>query len=253
MLTAHGVTHPGRVRSMNEDAWLSQIDLGLFVVADGMGGHNAGEVASSLAVDAIRLFVERTSQGDDLTWPFGVDPHLSFGANRVLTAMKLANQRVFKSSESLDERAGMGTTAVTALVESGRLIYAGVGDSRIYSWSEGRLLQLTADDSWVSDVVAQQTGVNPASLRHHPMRNVLTNAIGTRETLELTVYERALANGDVLLLCTDGLHTAVADAEVETILGSGAGVEVMAERLVAAALQGTASDNITALVLRYEP
>ena len=133
MLTAHGVSHPGRVRSKNEDVWLSALDLGLFIVADGMGGQNAGEIASSLAVDAIRSFVARTRQGDAVAWPFGEDPVLSHGANRVLTALKLANERVFKSGESEEQQNGMGTTAVVVLIEQSRLIYAGVGDSRIYS------------------------------------------------------------------------------------------------------------------------
>jgi serine/threonine protein phosphatase PrpC len=249
MLTAHGVTHRGHVRSTNEDAWLSAPELGLFVVADGMGGQNAGEVASALAVHTIRSFVAHTRESGAVAWPFGVDPRLSPGANRVLTALKLANQRVFESGDD-DERRGMGTTAVTALVEHDRLIYAGVGDSRIYSYRDGQLRQLTADDSWVSQLLANQPDVDPASLRHHPMRSVLTNVIGPKETLELRVEERPLDEGEVLLLCSDGLHGAVRDDAIKDILAGGADPIVMAERLVAAALEGPASDNITALVIR---
>jgi protein phosphatase len=252
MLTAHGVSHPGRVRSKNEDAWLSDLELGLFMVADGMGGQNAGEVASSLAVDAIRSFVARTRQDDAVTWPFGVDPSLSLGANRVLTALKLANARVFESGESVEEQNGMGTTAVVVLIEQSRLIYAGVGDSRIYSCIDGELRQLTSDDSWVSQILAHQSDVDRALLREHPMRNVLTKVIGPKETIELTVEERPLDEGEVLLLCSDGLHGAVGDAAIGSILASGADVVMMAERLVAAALEGPASDNITALVIRRE-
>jgi serine/threonine protein phosphatase PrpC len=252
MLTAHGVTHQGRVRSTNEDAWLSALDLGLFVVADGMGGQNAGEIASSLAVDAIRSFVERTRESDAVTWPFGVDPHLSRGANRVLTALKLANQRVFESGEDV-ERRGMGTTVVAALIEQNRLIYASVGDSRIYSCRDGQLRQLTVDDSWVSQLLANQPDVDPATLRHHPMRSVLTNVVGPKETLELTIQECPLGDGEVLLLCSDGLHGAVQNDAIGEILASGADAVAMAERLVAAALEGPASDNITALVIRHAP
>ena len=253
MLTAHGITHCGRVRSTNEDAWVSALDLGLFVVADGMGGQNAGEVASSIAVDTIRTFIERTRDTDAVTWPFGIDPRLSPGANRVVTAVKLANRRVFESGEDI-ERRGMGTTVVAALIEERRLIYTGVGDSRIYSCCRGELRQLTADDSWISELLANQPEVDPAALRHHPMRSVLTNVVGPREALELKVNERILdENGEVLLLCSDGLHTAVSDSSIAAILSRDGEPMAMAEQLIAAALTGPASDNITALVVRYTP
>ena len=141
MLTVHGVTHPGRVRKINEDSWLGDIDLGVFVVADGMGGHNAGEIASKLAIESVRGFLLRTSDSDDCTWPYGIDPTLSFNANRLMTSLKLANHCVFKVGESRDEYTGMGTTAVAVVISHGRLIYSGVGDSRIYSFVEGRLQQ----------------------------------------------------------------------------------------------------------------
>jgi PPM family protein phosphatase len=253
MLTAHGVTHRGHVRSSNEDAWLSALDLGLFVVADGMGGQNAGEVASSLAVDTIRTFIDRTRHNDAADWPFGVDQRLSPGANRILTALKLANRRIFESGEDI-ERRGMGTTVVAALIEQRRLIFTSVGDSRIYSWRQGALSQLTADDSWISELLANQPEVDPAALRHHPMRSVLTNVVGPREALEVKVHERALDDqGEVLLLCSDGLHGALRDADIRAVLSTGADAIAMAEQLVAAALAGPASDNITALVVRDMP
>jgi PPM family protein phosphatase len=253
MLTAQGVTHLGHVRKINEDSWLGELDLGLFVVADGMGGHNAGEIASTLAVEAIRGFLARTANDDDVTWPYGIDPKLSFNANRLATALKLANRRVFKASENRDEYTGMGTTGVVVLIDDGWLIYASVGDSRIYSFLAGRLQQLTSDDSWVSEVLAREPSVDQASLRHHPMRNVLTNVIGARESLDVTVTERALTDGELLLLCSDGLHSAVDARIMEAILASGSSTDALAEQLVQAALQGPADDNITALVVRYDP
>jgi serine/threonine protein phosphatase PrpC len=253
MLTAHGVTHRGHVRSTNEDAWFSALDLGLFVVADGMGGQNAGEIASSLAVETIRGFIDRTRDSDTVTWPFGVDQRLSPGGNRVLTAVKLANQRVFESGEDI-ERRGMGTTVVAALVDGGQLIYTSVGDSRIYSCRHGELRQLTADDSWISELLANQPEVDPAVLRHHPLRSVLTNVVGPKQSLDLKVHERPLDDrGEVLLLCSDGLHSAVPDAEIGAILSGGGDAIAMAERLVAAALAGPANDNITALVIQHTP
>jgi protein phosphatase len=253
MLTAYGATHPGRVRKINEDSWLSEPELGLFVVADGMGGHNAGEVASKLAIEAIRRFVARTSDGDDATWPYGIDPSLSFNANRLKTSVKLANRRVFKASESLDDYSGMGTTGVVVLIDQGRMNYASVGDSRIYSCQGGRLQQLTADDSWISEVLARDPGVDPASLRDHPMRNVLTSVIGVREALDVKVAERALSPGEIVMLCCDGLHGALPADAIQAILAGGGTPDALARRLVDAALEGPATDNITAVVVRYDP
>lgn len=250
MLTAHGVSHPGRVRKINEDSWRSEPDLGLFLVADGMGGHNAGEVASKLAVEAIGSFMRRTHEGDDVTWPYGLDPKLSFPANRLLTAIKLANRRVFKAGETRDEYTGMGTTVVAALVDAGQLIFAGVGDSRLYLFTGGRLIQLTTDDSWVATLQSQEPSAETPSGKH-PLRHVLTNVVGAREQVDLHVIERPLLPDEMLLLCSDGLHVEVDDSSIAKILGGSADASAAAERLVQAALEQRAADNITALAVQY--
>ncbi|MEO8070179.1 MAG: protein phosphatase 2C domain-containing protein [Acidobacteriota bacterium] len=252
MLTAHGVTHAGRVRKTNEDALTWDPDLGVFIVADGMGGHNAGDVASKLAVESIRSFLERSRGGDDVTWPFGINPTLSFPGNRLMTAVKLANRRVFKTGESRDEYTGLGTTIVAALVEDGQLMYSGVGDSRIYSFVDGRLEQLTQDDSWVATVLAREPGTDETLLASHPMRHVLTNVLGAREHLDVEVGERPLTPGETLLFCSDGLHGTLDDAMLAHVLASGRPVDVVAEALLERALAGDASDNITALVVRFD-
>jgi len=251
MLTAHGVSHPGHVRKINEDSWISDFDLGLFVVADGMGGHNAGEVASQLAVDAIRNFMERTRGGGDVTWPYGIDPKLSFDANRLLTAIRLANRRVFKVGESRDDYTGMGTTVVAALINAGRLICAGVGDSRIYSFSDGRLTQLTKDDSWVMTVMAQE-GPNHIIPENHPMRHMLTSVIGARELIDLKVMERPLLDSETLLLCSDGLREELDDEAVREILSGESDTAAAADDLMQAVLRGRAADNVTVLLVRVQ-
>ena len=249
MVTAHTATHPGKVRNINEDCCLADMDLGFFVVADGMGGHNAGEVASRLAVEAIRGFLMLTRGGEAVTWPYGLDPDLSFDGNRLLTSLKLANRRVFKASESRDEFTGMGTTAVAVLIDGDHAIYSSVGDSRLYSYRDNRLEQLTRDDSWVAEIRAREPGLDEAYLSRHPMRHVLTNVIGARETIEVQVTERTLAPGERLLLCSDGLYRELGDARIASILSEQSPVASVADRLIETALSGTAADNITALLI----
>lgn len=248
-LVAHGVTHPGRVRKNNEDALSFDADLGLFLVADGMGGHNAGEVASALAVEAIQGFLIRSKPGDDFTWPYGIDPTLSFLGNRLSTAIKLANRRVFKAGESHDSYTGLGTTVVAMVIEEDQCAFSGVGDSRIYLWADGRLEQLTRDDSWVATVLAREPAMDEAALAAHPMRHVLTNVIGAREPIEMDVHERALRGGERFLLCSDGLHGVLDDAELERVLASSAAPPAMADDLIRQALDRNVSDNVTALVV----
>ena len=249
MLTAHGVSHPGRVRKANEDRCDLDLGLGLFVVADGMGGHNAGEVASQLAVETIMSFMRRTQEGDDVTWPYGIDRNLTFHANRLITAVRLANRRVFRTAESRDELSGMGTTVVAGFVEAGQFVYANVGDSRIYSFVDGTLTQLTTDDSWVATL---QSAGALAPGEKHPMRHVLTNVVGAREEIEVQLGDRTLADGEVILFCSDGLHGEITDAQVAEVLGREPDVVAAADALVALVLEQPARDNVTALVVRYQ-
>jgi PPM family protein phosphatase len=250
-LSAHGATHPGR-RASNEDALLIDHALGLFVVADGMGGHKAGEVAAQLAIDAIREFVEDSRDTSDLTWPFGVDPALSTNANRLRTAVRMANNRVLEASESCADYMGMGTTVVAALVSGGRLVFVGVGDSRVYLWQEGRVQQLTRDDSWVATVLAREPGITESALAQHPMRHVLTSVVGARADTEPHAEDRPFLPGDILLLCSDGLHGTLSQEEIGSVLGSGESLERMTATLIDQALAQGASDNVTAIVLRVE-
>jgi PPM family protein phosphatase len=251
LLSAHGTTHPGR-RASNEDALLVDQALGLFVVADGMGGHKAGEVAARLAIDAIQEFIGQSRNGAELTWPHGLDPELSVDANRLRTAVRLANSRVLEASEARSEYTGMGTTVVAALAGENRLVFVGVGDSRVYLWQRGRLQQLTQDDSWVATVLAREPGMTDLALAQHPMRHVLTSVIGARADTEPDVEERAFERGDVVLLCSDGLHGAMDLTETTSLLGSHDGVADMSDALVRRALARGASDNVTAVVIRRE-
>ena len=251
-LTAYGVTHPGRVRPNNEDALLWDASGGLFVVADGMGGHQAGEVASRMAVETVQSFLDASRGDHDLTWPFGFDPALSMNANRLVTAVRLANRKVFQAGEDKPDLAGMGTTIVVALIDNETLTFCGVGDSRIYLLSGNVLQQITHDDSWVATVLARDPEFDRAQLAHHPMRHVLTNVLGAREDTEVEVGERPLRKGEQLLLCSDGLYGGLDDAAMQILLTSPGGLNDLGDRLVAASLERGGTDNITVVLVRAE-
>jgi PPM family protein phosphatase len=252
MITAYGVTHPGRVRPANEDALHCSVTDGVFLVADGMGGHQAGEVASQLAIETVRTFLESSRADRDLTWPYGFNPDVSYNANRLLTAVKLANRRIYHAGEAQPQHAGMGTTIVAGIIEQRHLAFCGVGDSRLYLFSsDGTLSQLTHDDSWVATVLAHEPGVDETTLAQHPMRHVLTNVVGARDETDVEIGERTLADGDLLLLSSDGLHGTIGDAGLRAAVAAGGDVKEIAERLVNAALEQNATDNVTAVVVRY--
>jgi protein phosphatase len=248
MLNVQGLSHPGRRRKNNEDAMSWDVGLGCVAVADGMGGHQAGEIASQLALESIFWFLRKSASKVEFTWPFGVNPRLSLSANRLMTALKIGNRRVFTRSEENAEYAGMGTTVVAVLVEGSTITYASVGDSRIYSFADGRLQQLTRDDTWAA-MLAKDPNITPEALQRHPMRNVLTAVLGAFPDLEVTTSD-ITAGDQVLLLCSDGLHTALSDEAIVAILSRERELNHAVEALVAAALEAGGSDNITAVLVR---
>lgn len=252
-LTAYGVTHPGRVRPNNEDALLCDPSAGLFIVADGMGGHQAGEVAARMAVDTVQSFLEASHGDQDLTWPFGFDPTLSLNANRLVTAVRLANRKVYQAGEDKPDLAGMGTTIVVALIEGSTLTFCGVGDSRVYVLSGTALQQITHDDSWVATVLARDPEFDKAQLAQHPMRHVLTNVLGARDDTEVEIGERPLAPGEQVLLCSDGLYGGLDDASMQILLSGPGSLEDVGERLVATSMERGGTDNITAVLVRATP
>jgi PPM family protein phosphatase len=250
MLTVCTRTHPGTVRTINEDSAIWEPDLGVVAVADGMGGHNAGEVASQLALETLRSFLQKSASGDDFTWPFGFSPKLSFAANRLMTAIKVANRRVFRVSEERSEYTGMGTTVVAAVLEGTRLAYSGVGDSRIYSFDGKALHQITKDDSWV-EMLMKESGLDAKAFEKHPMRHVLTSVVGARPELDVTVDELDLADGQTIMFCTDGLHGALHDEDVVAVLKSEPDLDRAAAQLVQMAVERDGKDNVTVTLARY--
>jgi PPM family protein phosphatase len=243
---AFGVSETGPVRHMNEDCFVSAEDLRLFVVADGMGGHAAGEVAAKLAVESIENFIRRSHETTDFSWPYGIDPTLSYEANRLKTAVSLANRRINRMAENHDDYLGMGTTVVCALVSGGQLVVAHVGDSRLYVCNDGTLAQITEDDSWAATVLGSRNGSSaPPATRH-----VLTNVLGARPDTLVHLVERELSGRETLLLCSDGLHGSVPHETLRDLLVSDEEVTALAQSLVTTALDHGSRDNITALVVR---
>jgi protein phosphatase len=252
VVQACGVSDVGRVRRTNEDSFVSDPDVRLFAVADGMGGHGAGDVASRLAIEAVTTFIRRSAAETDLSWPYGIDRALSLDANRLRTAIHLANRRIFRASEGNDDYSGMGTTIVGVLVIGSHLSVGHVGDSRVYLVSNGVIEQLTHDDSWAAAVLARDTRLTPSDIANHPMRHVLTSVLGVREQVDIHVGEREIQPGDMLLLSSDGLHGVLdADAIRSTMLAA-PDVATAARQLVVTAIERGSRDNVTALVIRYD-
>lgn len=252
MVTVAVRTHVGAVRSHNEDAVAWNPDLSLAAVADGMGGHSAGEVASKIAIDSVCAFLRDSAADPDKTWPFGVDRSLSVAANRLLNAVKIANRQVFRAAEDRVEYAGMGTTLVVGLLDGARLTFTSVGDSRIYSLAKSEFVQLTRDDSWIA-MLTQESGLDAAAFENHPMRHVITKVVGAQPDLEVAVQQIDLVDGHTVLLCTDGLYGEAGDDAIRATLESEPDLERAADTLVASALERGGHDNISVLLIRYTP
>ena len=254
-------TDPGLRRESNEDSFSLRPTLGLFVVADGMGGHAAGEVASHIAVDAIEGFIEHTAgQGANAAWPYGYTPALGIDGNRLSSAFTLANRLIQQRATDDASSRGMATTAVALLVaqppESSveaqilSALVAHVGDSRAYVWRDGRLEQVTRDHSWVEEQIAAGS-LTEEDARKHPWRNLVTRALAGAEDPNVDLTPIALEPGDRVLLCSDGLSTPVPDSAIAAIM---ARIPIgepgpLCAALIEAANGAGGPDNITVIVV----
>jgi protein phosphatase len=243
----------GLKRTSNEDSYSMRPDVGLFVVADGMGGHVAGEVASRVAVEAIEAFIQETAGADkNRTWPFPFDPSVSLEANRLRAAFRLANRKIASAIADSQDLRGMATTASAVLLGPQGASVAHVGDSRVYVLRGGKLEQITHDHSWVEEQVRAGT-LTPTAARQHPWRNVVTRALSGGEDPEVDVTEVVPRAGERYLLCSDGLFTVVPDSRIAELLGDKKGsLDAIAAALVAAANDAGGPDNITALILQID-
>jgi PPM family protein phosphatase len=251
-ITYKAVSDVGRKRKGNEDSLFVNPEQHLFVVADGMGGHAAGEIASKVAVESINEFVCLTGGDEEITWPFGLDENISYDGNRLKTAIRYANRKVLEATKEKSEYEGMATTVAAVLVDGDTANLGHVGDSRVYLVRDGEITQLTSDHSWVNEQI--QSGViSPDQARTHPLRNVVTRALGGKPDLQVDMQQHKAKAGDILLLCSDGLTTMIPDEDIVRVVREADGdVEKAAQALVASANAKGGEDNITVLLIRFD-
>jgi serine/threonine protein phosphatase PrpC len=236
MLEAFGLSDPGCIRANNEDYYMLVPPLDLYLVADGMGGAQAGEHASKLAVETVADYVMKAGETT---------------GEVLLNAVQEANKRVLGAADGDATLHGMGTTLTACWKVGAELLVANVGDSRAYLYQSGELHVITEDQTWINEV-GRRLGLGDEALRTHPMRHVLTMAIGVSESLRIHSYAVPLEPGAQFLLCSDGLHGVVtAEQIVETLSGQGS-LEDKCHILVDAAKQAGGPDNVTAVLLRNE-
>jgi serine/threonine protein phosphatase PrpC len=242
ILTVRGKTDRGRVRANNEDNFYLDEKLGLMVVADGMGGHASGETASQLAVNIIRDYFQGTQKltGDyDQSW--------SENSNKLKSAILLANQAVFEAAQSSPQLAGMGTTIAAALLAGNKLSIAHIGDSRIYLLRAGNIEQLTDDHSIVNEQVKRDLITKEEAIKSE-MKNILTKALGVSPDTQPDLNELTMFDGDILLLCSDGLNIMASDEAILEIISLAGNPVAACDSLINAALENGGKDNVTVVM-----
>ncbi len=249
---AAGQSDVGLQREHNEDSYVVLKEYDLFVVADGMGGHRAGDVASKLATDTISEFFKSTAN-DDVTWPFHFDTNLSEEENRLLTGIRVANRQIFERSTRSREYHGMGTTVVGAMFSprKRRMFIGHVGDSRCYRVRNGQIQLLTRDHSLINDYLLAMPDLTDEQRSELP-KNVITRALGMQDQVVVDLqHDDPIAN-DVYILCSDGLSGMIPDEEIQNIVGGSPDIREACKQLIARANESGGEDNITAVLIKIE-
>jgi serine/threonine protein phosphatase PrpC len=249
---AAGQSDVGLQREHNEDSFVVLKEYDLYVVADGMGGHRAGDVASKLATDTISEFFKSTAN-DDVTWPFHFDTNLSEEENRLLTGIRVANRQIFERSTRSREYHGMGTTVVGAMFSprKNRMYIGHVGDSRCYRVRAGVIQLLTRDHSLINDYLLAMPDLTEEQRSELP-KNVITRALGMQDQVVVDIQHDEPRNGDVYCLCSDGLSGMVQDDEILKIVSSAGDIGEACRNLIARANEHGGEDNITAVLIKIE-
>lgn len=247
LASAFGISHRGLVRSGNEDAYLVAQELGVYGVADGMGGAAAGEVAARMTIDGVRAVFD----DPDVTWPTGIVSRPPPGLLALVGGVERANARVHAAAKADRRKAGMGATFTGLLLLPGRAAIAHVGDSRAYLQRGRRLDRLTEDHTIVEELF-RAGAMSREDADRSEVRHVLSRAVGVAPTVEIDQRFVAVEPGDTLLLCSDGLHGAVGDDDICAILQSADDVTRAGAQFIEATLDAGAPDNVTAVLIRVQ-
>jgi protein phosphatase len=245
-----GETNVGRKRNHNEDNFAIIADYGLFLVADGMGGHAAGEVASKMALDSIQEFFAATQSDPERTWPYKMDRTKGYEENRLITGIKLANLRIYETAQRESKKRGMGTTFVGIFSANDGVYVAHVGDSRVYRFRAGVLEMLTEDHSLLNDYIKMKR-LTEEEIANFPHKNVIVRALGMKDTVKVDTRFEVPQAGDTFLLCSDGLSGPVTDPDMQSILTQYPDIKVAASKLIERANENGGPDNITCVLVRW--
>ena len=247
-----GQTDVGRKRSHNEDNFAILSEFGLYIVADGMGGHASGEVASKMAIDTMQEFFAATSDDPERTWPYKMDRSKGYEENRLITGVKLSNLRIFETAQKNSKQRGMGTTLCALFAVEDGIYVAHVGDSRAYRVREGKIEQLTEDHSLLNDY-RKMKKLSPEEIENFPHKNVIVRALGMKDTVKVDTRYEAPRARDTILLCSDGLSGPVSDEKMLEIVETSQDLPTATRRLIDAANEGGGPDNITCILARWVP
>lgn len=245
-----GMTHVGMKRAHNEDNLALVPEESLYIVADGMGGHASGEVASQMAVETMMNFFRMTTRDEDVTWPFKEEPGLRYDENRLVTAIKFSNQRIYEAATRESRFKGMGTTIVAAFFTRGGAYLGHVGDSRAYRVRGGQIRQLTDDHSLLNDYI-KANRLTQDEIDNFPHKNVIVRALGMKDLVDVDVTRIDPQVGDLYLLCSDGLSSMIDDDHILEIVSAQPNLELACRGLVDAANEAGGTDNVTVALIRF--
>jgi protein phosphatase len=247
-----GQTDVGRKRSHNEDNFAIYSEFGLYIVADGMGGHASGEVASKMAVETLREFFASTADDPERTWPYKMDRSKGYEEDRLITGVKLSNLRIYETAQKNSKQRGMGTTICALFAVEDGVYVAHVGDSRAYRIREGKIEQLTEDHSLLNDYKKMKK-LTAEEIENFPHKNVIVRALGMKDTVKVDTRFEAPRAGDTILLCSDGLCGPVTDERMLEILQSSIDLPSATRQLIETANENGGPDNITCVLARWIP